>query len=146
MHGDGCSGPLHEELRRAYNAAVVASSAGHWGYKNAFGASESLGASNKALLTAPCSVPLVDFGKGKALSAEKLDAKEHLMDDNDRIAEQQQAREKETARPQSTDEAVQGRMARLDVSQELARHLLDLETRIWQLEMEFEELKRRSNQ
>jgi hypothetical protein len=29
MHGDGCSGPLHEELRRAYNAAVVASSAGH---------------------------------------------------------------------------------------------------------------------
>jgi hypothetical protein len=88
----------------------------------------------------------VDFGKGKALSAKKLDAKEHLMDDNDRIAEQQQAREKETARPQSTDEAVQGRMARLDVSQELARHLLDLETRIWQLEMEFEEFKRRSNQ
>jgi hypothetical protein len=88
----------------------------------------------------------VDFGKGKALSAEKLDAKEHLMDDNHRIAEQQQAREMETARPQSTDEAVQGRMARLDVSQELARHLLDLETRIWQLEMEFEELKRRSNQ
>jgi hypothetical protein len=37
-------------------------------------------------------------------------------------------------------------MARLDVSQELARHLLDLETRIWQLEIEFEELKRRSNQ
>ena len=68
------------------------------------------------------------------------------MDDNDRIAEQQQAREMETARPQSTDEAVQGRMARLDVSQELARHLLDLETRIWQLEMEFEELKRGSNQ
>jgi hypothetical protein len=88
----------------------------------------------------------VDFGKGKALSAKKLDAKEHLMDDNHRIAEQQQAREMETARPQSTDEAVQGRMARLDVSQELARHLLDLETRIWQLEMEFEELKRRSNQ
>jgi hypothetical protein len=28
----------------------------------------------------------------------------------------------------------------------LARHLLDLETRIWQLEIEFEELKRRSNQ
>jgi hypothetical protein len=68
------------------------------------------------------------------------------MDDNDRMAEQQQAREMETARPQSTDEAVQGRMARLDVSQELARHLLDLETRIWQLEMEFEEFKRRSNQ
>ena len=68
------------------------------------------------------------------------------MDDNDRIAEQQQAREMESARPQSTDEAVQGRMARLDVSQELARHLLDLETRIWQLEMEFEEFKRRSNQ
>ena len=69
------------------------------------------------------------------------------MDDNHRIAEQQQAREMETtARPQSTDEAVQGRMARLDISQELARYLLDLETRIWQLEMEFEELKRRSNQ
>jgi hypothetical protein len=68
------------------------------------------------------------------------------MDDNDRMAEQQQAREMETARPQSSDEAVQGRMARLDVSQELARHLLDLETRIWQLEMEFEEFKRRSNQ
>ena len=68
------------------------------------------------------------------------------MDDNHRIAELQQAREMETARPQSTDEAVQGRMARLDVSQELARYLLDLETRIWQLEMEFEALKRRSNQ
>ena len=68
------------------------------------------------------------------------------MDDNHWIAEQQQAREMETARPQSTDEAVQGRMARLDVSQELARYLLDLETRIWQLEMEYEELKRRSNQ
>ena len=68
------------------------------------------------------------------------------MDDNDRMAEQQQAREMETARPQSSDEAVQGRMARLDVSQELARYLLDLETRIWQLEMEFEALKRRSNQ
>jgi hypothetical protein len=53
------------------------------------------------------------------------------MDDNHRIAELQQAREMETARPQSTDEAVQGRMARLDVSQELARYLLDLETRIW---------------
>ena len=70
------------------------------------------------------------------------------MDDNHRIAEQQ-AREMETAsRPQDTQEAVRGRMARLDVSQELARHLLDLEkwTRIWQLEMEFEEFKRRSNQ
>ena len=68
------------------------------------------------------------------------------MDDNHRIAEQQKAREMESARPQSTDEAVQGRMARLDASQELARYLLDLETRIWQLEMEFEEFKRRSNQ
>jgi hypothetical protein len=29
MHTDECSCPLHEELRRAYNAAVVASSAGH---------------------------------------------------------------------------------------------------------------------
>ena len=67
------------------------------------------------------------------------------MDDNHRKAEQR-AREMESARPQGTDEAVQGRMARLDVSQELARHLLDLETRIWQLEIEFEELKRRSNQ
>ena len=66
------------------------------------------------------------------------------MDDNHRIAEQQ-AREMETAGPQSSEEAVQGRMARLDVSQELARYLLDLETRIWELEMEFEELKQRSN-
>ena|ERR671921_1396220 len=39
------------------------------------------------------------------------------MDDNDRIAEQR-AREMETARPHSTGEAVQGRMARLDVSQD----------------------------
>jgi hypothetical protein len=90
-------------------------------------------------------VPLADFGKGKALSAKKLDTKEHLMDDNHWIAEHR-ARQMETARPQSSDEAVQGRMARLDVSQELARYLLDLETRIWELEMEFEELKRRSNQ
>jgi hypothetical protein len=90
-------------------------------------------------------VPLADFGKSKALSAKKLDTKEHLMDDNHPIAEHR-ARQMETARPQSTDEAVQGRMARLDVSQELARYLLDLETRIWELEMEFEELKRRSNQ
>jgi hypothetical protein len=67
------------------------------------------------------------------------------MDDNHRIAEQR-AQQMETARPQSSDEAVQGRMARLDVSQELARYLLDLEMRIWELEMEFEELKRRSNQ
>jgi len=66
------------------------------------------------------------------------------MDDNHPIAEQH-AREMETARPQSSEEAVQGRMARLDVSQELARYLLDLETRIWELEMEFEELKQRSN-
>ena len=67
------------------------------------------------------------------------------MDDNHRIAEQQQAREMESARPQSTDEAVQGRMARLDASQELARYLLDLETRIWQLEMDLKELKQRLN-
>jgi hypothetical protein len=67
------------------------------------------------------------------------------MDDNHRIAEQQRAREMETARPQSTDEAVQGRMARLDVSQELARYLLDLETRIWELEMDLKELKQRPN-
>jgi hypothetical protein len=66
------------------------------------------------------------------------------MDDNHRIAEQR-AREMETARPQRTDEAVQGRMARLDVSQELARHLLDLETRIWELEMDLKELKQRPN-
>ena len=67
------------------------------------------------------------------------------MDDNHRIAEHR-AQQMETTRPQSSDEAVQGRMARLDVSQELARYLLDLETRIWELEMESEELKRRSNQ
>ena len=67
------------------------------------------------------------------------------MDDNHRIAEQQRAREMETARPQGTDEAVQGRMARLDVSQELARYLLDLETRIWELEMDLKELKQRLN-
>jgi hypothetical protein len=62
------------------------------------------------------------------------------MGDNHRIAEQH-AREMEPARPQSTDEAVQGRMARLDVSQELARYLLDLETRIWELEMDLKERK-----
>jgi hypothetical protein len=66
------------------------------------------------------------------------------MDDNHRIADQR-AQEMESARPQSTDEAVQGRMARLDVSQELARYLLDLETRIWELEMDLKELKQRSN-
>jgi hypothetical protein len=66
------------------------------------------------------------------------------MDDNHQIAEQR-AQEMETARPQSTDEAVQGRMARLDVSQELARYLLDLETRIWELEVELNELKQRPN-
>ena len=66
------------------------------------------------------------------------------MDDNHWMAEQR-AREMETARPQGTDEAVQGRMARLDVSQELARHLLDLETRIWELEMDLKELKQRPN-
>jgi hypothetical protein len=67
------------------------------------------------------------------------------MDDNHRIAEQH-AREMEPARQQSTEEAVQGRMARLDVSQELARYLLDLETRIWELEMDLKELKQRPNQ
>jgi hypothetical protein len=67
------------------------------------------------------------------------------MDYNYRIAEQH-AREMETARPQSTDETVQGRMARLDVSQELAWYLLDLETRIWELEINLKELKQRSNQ
>jgi hypothetical protein len=66
------------------------------------------------------------------------------MDKNHRIAEQR-AREMETARPQNIDEAVQGRMACLDVSQELARYLLDLETRIWELEMDLKELKQRSN-
>jgi hypothetical protein len=66
------------------------------------------------------------------------------MDKHHRIAEQR-AREMESARPQGTDEAVQGRMARLDVSQQLARYLLDLETRIWELEMELKELKQRPN-
>jgi hypothetical protein len=66
------------------------------------------------------------------------------MDDNHRTAEQH-AREMEIARPQSIDEAVQGRMACLDVSQELARYLLDLETRIWELEMDLKELKQRPN-
>ena len=66
------------------------------------------------------------------------------MDDNHRIAEQH-AREMESARPQGSDEAVKGRMARLDVSQELARYLLDLETRIWELEMDIKELKQRPN-
>jgi hypothetical protein len=51
----------------------------------------------------------------------------------------------ETARPLGTDEAAQGRMARLDVSQELARYLLDLETRIWELEMDLKELKQLPN-
>ena len=66
------------------------------------------------------------------------------MYDNHRKAEQH-AREMGTARLQGTDEAVQGRMARLDVSQELARYLLDLEARIWELEMELKELKQRPN-
>jgi hypothetical protein len=94
------------------------------------------------LLTAPRGVQLVDFGKRKAVSAKKL-TQRGIMD-NHRKAEQR-AREMETARPQGTDEAVQGRMARLDVSQELARHLLDLETRIWELEMDLKELKQRPN-
>ena len=67
------------------------------------------------------------------------------MDDNHRIAEQH-AREMEAARTQSTGEAVQGRMARLDISQELARYLLDLETRIWELEMDLKELKQHRSQ
>jgi hypothetical protein len=66
------------------------------------------------------------------------------MDDNHLIAEQHTP-EMESAKPQSTDEAVQGRMARLDVSQELARYLLDLETRIWELVMDLKELKERPN-
>jgi hypothetical protein len=67
------------------------------------------------------------------------------MDDNHRIAKQHARGEIEPARPKSSDEAVQGRMARLDVSQELARYLLDLETRIWELEMDLKELKQRLN-
>jgi hypothetical protein len=67
------------------------------------------------------------------------------MDDIHRMAEQQ-AREMENVRQQSTRETVQGRMARLDVSQELARYLLDLETRIWELEVDLKELKQRLNQ
>ena len=67
------------------------------------------------------------------------------MDDIHRMAEQQ-GREMENVGQQSTKEAVQGRMARWDVSQELARHLLDLETRIWELEMDLKELKQRPNQ
>ena len=67
------------------------------------------------------------------------------MDDNHLKAKQHARAENETARPQGTDEAVQGRMARLDVSQELARYLLDLETRIWELEMDLKELKQRLN-
>ena len=68
------------------------------------------------------------------------------MGDNHRIAEQHARGEMEPARQQSTEETVQGRMARLDVSQELARYLLDLETRIWELEMDLKELKQRPNQ
>jgi hypothetical protein len=67
------------------------------------------------------------------------------MDDSDHRIAEQHAREMETARSQSTDEAVQGRMSRLDVSQELARYLLDLETRIWELAMDLKELKQYSN-
>jgi hypothetical protein len=68
-----------------------------------------------------------------------------MDDDIHRMAEQQ-AREMENVRQQSTKETVQGRMARLDVSQELARYLLDLETRIWELEVDLKELKQRLNQ
>jgi hypothetical protein len=63
------------------------------------------------------------------------------MDDIHRMAEQQ-AREMENVRQQGTEEAVQGQMARFGVSQESARYLLELETRIWELEME---LKKRPN-
>jgi hypothetical protein len=63
------------------------------------------------------------------------------MEDIHRMAEQQ-ARDMENVRQQATEEAVQGRMARFGVSQELARHLLELETRIWEREME---LKKRPN-
>jgi hypothetical protein len=68
-----------------------------------------------------------------------------LMDDIHRMAEQQK-REMENVGQQSTEEAVQGRMARLDVSQELARYLLDLEARIWELEVDLKEHKQRPNQ
>jgi hypothetical protein len=68
-----------------------------------------------------------------------------MDDDIHRMAEQQ-AREMENVRQQGTKETVQGRMARMDVSQELARHLLDLETRIWELEVDLNELKQRLNQ
>jgi hypothetical protein len=68
-----------------------------------------------------------------------------LMDDIHRMAEQQ-AREFENVRQQSREEAVKGRMVRWDVSQELAGHLLDLETRIWELEVDLKELKQRLNQ
>jgi hypothetical protein len=68
-----------------------------------------------------------------------------MDDDIHRMAEQQ-AREMENVRQQSTKETVQGRMARMDVSQELARYLLDLETRIWELEVDLNELKQRLNQ
>jgi hypothetical protein len=68
-----------------------------------------------------------------------------MDDDIHRMAEQQ-GREFENARQQSREEAVKGRMARWDVSQELAVHLLDLETRIWELEVDLKELKQRLNQ
>ena len=49
------------------------------------------------------------------------------------------------ARQRGTEEAVQGRMARYGVSQELARLLLDLEARISELEVELKALKKRPN-
>ena len=66
------------------------------------------------------------------------------MDDIHRMAEQQ-GRDMGGARQRGTEEAVQGRMARYGVSQELARLLLDLEARISELEVELKELKKRPN-
>ena len=66
------------------------------------------------------------------------------MDDIHRIAAQQ-GRDVGDAGQRGTEEAVQGRMARFGVSQELARLLLDLEARISELEVELKELKKRPN-
>ena len=82
------------------------------------------------MLTAPHSVQLVDFGKRKAVSTKKLDTKGHHGQPPDSRTACTRNGDRQA---KSTDEAVQGRMARLDVSQELARYLLDLETRIWEL-------------
>jgi hypothetical protein len=64
------------------------------------------------------------------------------MDDIHRMAEEQ-VRGLENVGRKGAEETVQGRMTRFDVSQELARCLLDLEARIWELEMELKELKKR---